>query len=183
MLILRLERNGRAYERGVQAACRSPSRADRSTRSAAIIVIKRDGWYYRVERSTPHPSTSITGPVTVVPPDRARRSTGHRAEARVTGSHAPRPNLSVGHRCAAPFHEFPAKESTLTAIVATVRARLAAFGKFDRIGRILDTHGEEIVEMQLLVASLRSRRLMPELLVTFESVTPSRAIYFVKIYI
>lgn len=139
MLILRLERNGRAYERGVQAACRSPSRADRSTRSAAIIVIKRDGWYYRVERSTPHPSTPITGPVTVVPPDRARRSTGHRAEARVTGSHAPRPNLSVGHRCAAPFHEFPAKESTLTAIVATVRARLAAFGKFDRIGRILDT--------------------------------------------
>ena len=136
MLILRLERNGRAYERGVQAACRSPSRADRSTRSAAIIVIKRDGWYYRVERSTPHPSTPITGPVTVVPPDRARRSTGHRAEARVTGSHAPRPNLSVGHRCAAPFHEFPAKESTLTAIV---RARLAAFGKFDRIGRILDT--------------------------------------------
>lgn len=119
MLILRLERNGRAYERGVQAACRSPSRADRSTRSAAIIVIKRDGWYYRVERSTPHPSTPITGPVTVVPPDRARRSTGHRAEARVTGSHAPRPNLSVGHRCAAPFHEFPAKESTLTAIVAT----------------------------------------------------------------
>lgn len=127
MLILQLERNGRAYERGVQAACRSPSRADRSTRSAAIIVIKRDGWYYRVERSTPHPSTPITGPVTVVPPDRARRSTGHRAEARVTGSHAPRPNLSVGHRCAAPFHEFPAKESTLTAIV---RARLAAFGKF-----------------------------------------------------
>lgn len=178
MLILRLERNGRAYERGVQAACRSPSRADRSTRSAAIIVIKRDGWYYRVERSTPHPSTPITGPVTVVPPDRARRSTGHRAEARVTGSHAPRPNLSVGHRCAAPFHEFPAKESTLTAIV---RARLAAFGKFDRIGRILDA--EEIVEMQLLVGSLRSRRLMLEVLVTFESVTPSRAIYFVKIYI
>lgn len=181
MLILRLERNGRAYERGVQAACRSPSRADRSTRSAAIIVIKRDGWYYRVERSTPHPSTPITGPVTVVPPDRARRSTGHRAEARVTGSHAPRPNLSVGHRCAAPFHEFPAKESTLTAIVATVRARLAAFGKFGQDRK--DTHGEEIVEMQLLVASLHSRRLMLEVLVTFESVTPSRAIYFVKIYI
>ena len=35
MLIPRLERNGRT-----QAACRSPSRGDRSTRSAAIIVIK-----------------------------------------------------------------------------------------------------------------------------------------------
>lgn len=39
------------------------------------------------------------------------------------------------------------------------------------------------MKMQLLVGSLRSRRLMLEVLVTFESVTPSRAIYFVKIYI